>query len=101
MTRSPARCGTTSGWSKHQDLGEKPCEACRKAKSEYDARRRNQPEQLLRSRIRAKAQFIAYQTLQHKYPKEYRDAYLTALVLVRAEELRRMKAAEMEGDSDS
>lgn len=101
MTRSPARCGTTSGWSKHQDAGEKPCEACTRAKSEYDARRRDQPEQKRKSRIRAKAQFRAYQTLQHRYPKEYREAYEVALVLVRAEEIRRMRGTETEGDSDS
>mgnify|MGYP001573058000 CR=1 FL=1 len=98
MVQTPARCGTVSGWGRHRDNGEKPCDACARAKSDYDARRREIPEQQLKSRIRAKAQFRAYQTLMRRYPEEYRWAYERQLILVRRE-LTMLNEAESESDS--
>ena len=42
---STVRHGTISGHRERQDRGELPCDACTRAKSEYDARRRSAPEQ--------------------------------------------------------
>jgi WhiB family redox-sensing transcriptional regulator len=39
--RLPVRCGTTSGYVTHYRHGEKPCDACREARSRYIADRRN------------------------------------------------------------
>jgi hypothetical protein len=98
MARPLARCGTPSGYRQHQQADEKPCDACARSKSDYDARRRDMPEQRLRSRIRAKAQFRAYQILARKYKKEYQQAYEAELVRVR-EEFAQLGVTETEGES--
>ena len=80
-TRQPvARCGTPSGWSRHKNDGERPCNACFKAKAEYDARRRNaSSEAVVVSRARAAAQARANTALRRRYPEEYRALYVAAL----------------------
>jgi hypothetical protein len=35
MRRRPAECGTYAGYSRHYQLGGKPCDACKAARSEY------------------------------------------------------------------
>jgi hypothetical protein len=73
---SHVRHGTHSGWSKHQDLGERPCDPCWRAKSDYDKRRKNTPLVKLKNRAHARAQQKAYQRLAHKYNKLYRQYYV-------------------------
>jgi hypothetical protein len=85
VSRPPARCGTPSGWRRHLNEGSKACDACVRAKAEYDARSRSTDEQKLKTRIRAKAQFRAYQALARTYPDEYKHNYERELVLVRQE----------------
>jgi len=69
------RHGTPSGWSKHKELGEEPCEACYQARQEYDRRRSASPENLQRSRISARAQNKAYGDLAALYPEKYAKLY--------------------------
>lgn len=70
-----ARCGTAAGYTAHQNRSEKPCDACVRAKAEYDHRWRAAPEQQRRSRLNALAQRKAYSTLAHRYPDEYAALY--------------------------
>lgn len=69
------RHGTPSGWRLHQELKERPCDACYQAKKEYDIRRKGQSEQTLRNRASARAQGKAYRELSQRYPEEYRELY--------------------------
>lgn len=69
------RHGTHSGWSLHQRLGERPCDACLRAKQAYDARWRAAPERQRRNRASAKAQRLAYAELAHMFPELYRRLY--------------------------
>lgn len=34
---SDPRCGTYAGWNRHNTIGEKPCEACRQARRDYQS----------------------------------------------------------------
>lgn len=72
------RCGTTTGYNRHQSAGEKPCPACVEAKSEYDRRWRSADEVTRRSRLRAKAQQRALKALKDENPDRYRALYLAA-----------------------
>lgn len=72
---SAARCGTTSGYTRHQLAGEKPCDACAAAKRAYDKRWRSASAQTRKSRLKARAQGRAYAELGHRYPSEYRALY--------------------------
>ena len=83
---SKTRHGTPSGFSKHQKLKEAPCEACRAAKAEYDARLRAADSKTLASRRAAKAQGRALQALRTRYPLEYRELYEQAKRLLAAED---------------
>lgn len=71
---STVRCGTLSGWRSHQHRDEKPCDACTRAKSAYDERRRTTTVAGLRGRLSARAQSRAYRRLAHLYPDLY-DAF--------------------------
>ncbi len=73
------RCGTTRGYADHRARGERPCEACTKAKAEYDLGRRNTGDTRVKDRLRSKAQSQALKVLAHRYPVEYRIAYETAV----------------------
>lgn len=72
---SHTRHGTPSGWSKHQKLNERPCDACYRAKQEYDKQRLAIPENRVRARAAAAAQGRARSRLARKYPDEYRAFY--------------------------
>jgi hypothetical protein len=78
MTRGvkgDARCGTPSGYRRHQLDGEKPCDACATAKREYDQRLRSAPEATRRNRLHAKAQACATSRLRSIYPDLYAALY--------------------------
>ena len=72
---SRVRHGTTSGHRKHTDMNQEPCESCRTAKAQYDARRLDIPENTQRNRIRAKAQNQALQELRRLHENLYRVLY--------------------------
>lgn len=69
------RCGTTAGHARHTAAGEKPCDACARAKQEYDADWRSQPENVLRNRLSAKAQARAHNALMRLHKDEYDAIY--------------------------
>lgn len=73
--KTKTRHGTTSGARLHATLGEDPCNACAKAKSDYDARWSRTPERTRISRRNARAQQKAYSALSHLHPEEYRELY--------------------------
>ena len=76
---SRTRHGTNSGWRRHQILGERPCDACFRAKAEYDKLRRDIPEKALRNRQAAEAQRFALSRLSHMYPTTYALLYAEEL----------------------
>lgn len=67
--------GSNSGFTKHQYLGERPCDPCYQAKAKYDARRKSATEQVRRSRDSSLAQRKAYSRLAHMYPTLYSEFY--------------------------
>lgn len=79
------RHGSVKGWRRHQRAHEKPCEACTRAKSEYDERRRNSDAEQRSARIRGRAQIRAYQRLAHEFPEKYAAYYAEAKDQVAAE----------------
>lgn len=70
------RHGTSSGWSFHKKLRERPCDACYRAKSDYDSRHRLASDGVKSSRLAARAQGRASQELRHRYPDEYQKLYV-------------------------
>jgi hypothetical protein len=76
FSNSRVRHGTYSGWNKHQTRGEPPCDACYRAKADYDHRRRETSDVKLRQRVLARAQHRAVKELAHRHPDEYRQLYL-------------------------
>tara|TARA_R100001244_G_scaffold6385_9_gene7517 strand:+ start:4481 stop:4771 length:291 start_codon:yes stop_codon:yes gene_type:complete len=70
------RCGTTTGWARHQKAGERPCDACFAAKSAYDKRYRSADDKTRRNRLHSKAQAKALRALKHAHESEYRALYL-------------------------
>ena len=72
------RCGSHSGWAAHQRRGEKPCDACVRAKAEYDKRWRSATEQQRKARLASKAQRKALSRLTKLHPDEYRVLYVAA-----------------------
>lgn len=75
MNHGQERCGTNSGYARHQVLGEKPCDACCRAKSAYDKRWRSAPKRTQQSRLAAKAQSVALQRLRLAHREEYDALY--------------------------
>lgn len=69
------RHGTQSGWALHKELGEQPCDPCYQAKAAYDQRRKTAPGEVAASRLRARAQRRAHQTLAQLNPTLYRALY--------------------------
>jgi hypothetical protein len=69
------RHGTPSGYKRHQLDSEKPCDACARAKQEYDQRWRSSPEQTRRNRLHAKAQGRAHTRMRAIYPEVYAALY--------------------------
>jgi len=76
VTADGRRCGTPSGYVGHQRTGENPCDACTRAKAEYDKRWREAPDRKRKDRIKARAQSRAHQRLVHLFPDLYREFYL-------------------------
>ena len=72
---STTRHGTNSGWTKHKKLGERACDACTRAKQEYDKRRKAIPEQTRLNRLNASAQGRAEARLRRMYPEDYAALY--------------------------
>lgn len=72
---STVRHGTTSGYKTHQNRGERPCDACVRAKQEYDARWRSGSERTRQSRLLAGAQKRALTRLKNLYPDLYAALY--------------------------
>lgn len=79
------RHGTTSGFSRHQVLGEDPCPACKAKKSEYDARRMSAGEPQRKNRDSARAQQRALRRLKNAHPQEYGNYYLEEKAKIEAE----------------
>lgn len=79
MTTRPrarqTRHGTPSGYFTHMRRNEQPCDACYRAKQDYDARRRQAPTQVRVARLRARAQRAALTRLKNIYPVLYRLLY--------------------------
>jgi hypothetical protein len=80
------RHGTTAGTARHKWLGEEPCEACRRAKAEYDERWRAAPKRRRDSRRAAKAQHLALKDLRTSHVEEYARLYQSHLARLKAEE---------------
>lgn len=67
--------GTISGNSAHINAGERPCEACLQAKSEYDRKYRARPGRPEKAKKRSAARYKALQVLKERHPQDYRNAY--------------------------
>ena len=78
FANSKIRHGTASGYRKHQELGEWPCDACSRAKQSYDKEWRSAPERVKKSRRSAAAQRVAIRELTRRHRDEYRKLYLQA-----------------------
>lgn len=70
-----ARCGTPSGYTRHQLDGEKPCDACAASKAAYDKRNKAAPMRRRKDRLRAIAQRRAFQTLREENVERYQELY--------------------------
>lgn len=70
-----SRCGTTTGYKAHQRAEEKPCDACAKAKADFDVRWRSAPEITRRNRLHARAQSRASTELRRRHKAEYDVLY--------------------------
>ena len=78
------RHGTASGYRFHQELGERPCDPCHRAKTAYDVGRRSAPAATLKNRSRAHAQTRAQLRLARIHSDEYRVLYLEELAAIDA-----------------
>ncbi|MGH3447550.1 MAG: hypothetical protein ACRDP4_07990 [Nocardioidaceae bacterium] len=58
-----------------QRNGDRPCDACARAKADYDVRWRSSSYRAIRSRMHARAQNKALQQLRRRYPDEYAELY--------------------------
>ena len=83
---SLTRHGTPSGFTLHQKREERPCDACIRAKQEYDKRLRSAPEKTRKNRLHARAQQRAYSDLKRLHLDEYRDLYQAHLSILKREE---------------
>ena len=83
----PGRCGSHSGWARHQRANEKPCDACAAAKAAYDKRRLATNSDKKRKALQyARAQGRAERRLARLYPEEYRALYEEAKREILAED---------------
>jgi hypothetical protein len=76
VSRDDVRHGTSAGYDVHHRRGESPCDACRLAKKEYDARWRAASPVARRNRLHARARNRALTRLARRHPAEYRALYL-------------------------
>ena len=79
------RHGTPTGYGQHQTAGEKPCDACTAAKSEYDRRWREATGRQKSDRLAARAQNKAETRLRRMHPNTYRILYAEELAKLKAE----------------
>jgi len=79
------RCGTPNGYAAHQYRGQRPCDACVRAKAEYDKRRREAPERAVQVRLHARAQGRAETRLRRMYPSVWKALYAEELARILAE----------------
>jgi len=89
------RHGTQSGWNLHQQLNEKPCDACYAAKAKYDKRRLDVPIHALKNRLHATAQGRATAQLRNMHPDDWKRLYADAnaqLLIERADEIAEAKS---------
>jgi hypothetical protein len=78
----PGICGTPRGYSRHLYAREKPCEACRRANSDAQSRRREtNPDIRRKALIESRATHRALAALRDAYREEY-----NALLVVAREE---------------
>lgn len=73
--QTKTRHGTHSGWQKHQELGERPCDACYAAKQAYDRERLTATDKQKANRARAWAQNHAKTELVRRHRAEYLTLY--------------------------
>lgn len=85
MRSNTTRHGTTAGYAKHKTNGEEPCETCRRAKSEYDARYRASSKVTIRSRLSSRAQARALTRIRRLYPEVWAALYQEELAKLKAE----------------
>jgi hypothetical protein len=67
--------GTMSGYCLHQIIGTPPCEACRKAKHEYNMQRKATNPKTQKNLSTTLARYRALARLSRRYPEEYRVLY--------------------------
>lgn len=67
--------GTYSGYRLHGQLNEDACDACYRAKEEYDARRRASEPARIKARRKAHAQNRAIVRLRHAHYDEWLKLY--------------------------
>ncbi len=72
---SNVKHGTPSGWSLHQKLEQDPCDACYRAKAEYDKRTREATPRVIKNRLDARAQNAASKEIRRRYAGEYNALY--------------------------
>jgi len=77
------RHGTNSGYSLHGRLGERPCDACYRAKQQYDKRWRSISSRTIQSRIAARAQGRAATRLRHMFPDIWAVLYQEELATLK------------------
>lgn len=75
-TGFPGEWGTTrhgrpAGFARHQVLGEEPCDACKEAKAEYDARRAQDAQVKARRAELSRARARALERLRREHPQEF------------------------------
>jgi hypothetical protein len=83
--KTKVRHGTASGARKHSKLGEEACDSCRRAKSEYDKKRRLFPKIKQKNQNSAMAQNRARTRLVNLYPDLYRKFYAEELKAITEE----------------
>lgn len=69
------KCGTPSGYTRHQLDGTPTCPECKAARAAYMTEYRNNPVVQARDRLYAKAQTYAKTQLTREYPERYRELY--------------------------
>lgn len=70
--RPPAKCGTYTGYQRHNRLGEDACKACKKAVTEYQARKRAaDPSINARDKARSRAVWRACKRLAEMHRADY------------------------------
>lgn len=80
------RHGTHTGWARHIEEGTDPCESCRQARREYDARRKSATSLKIAARRHSRAQTMANTALRRAHREEYTRYYDLAKLELAARE---------------